>query len=336
MAANRQRLPRAAEASPSLVDSPPGRIDDESAHAAAIPWIEITTRVAPVDVDLVAEALREFAPDGVSIEPGIRTSDHRDFAYVYLNEPTLLRACVRAPFGEPQRRALRRRIRALPLSTPPSRVRYTALRTTDWSEEWKRFFHVLRVGRLVVRPSWEEVSALPGEVVIDLDPGAAFGTGQHETTRLCLAALDSHMRTGMRVLDIGTGSGILAIAAARLGAASVLAIDIDATAVEVARENVDRNAVGHIVEVEGGSLDSAHRQSAVGSDLIVANISSQTVLALLPTIAQALRSESGIAVLSGFISAAAEGIENAAREQGLEALGTTADGEWRCLVARKA
>jgi ribosomal protein L11 methyltransferase len=217
------------------------------------------------------------------------------------------------------------------------------LRTTDWSDEWKRFFHVLRVGRLVIRPSWESVAVAPGELLIDLDPGAAFGTGQHETTRLCLAALDEHLRPGVHVIDVGTGSGILAIAAARLGAASVLALDIDAGAVAVARENVARNGVDAVVTLAAGPLDdhSLAPPASAGSTeprmragLVVANISSQTVIDLLPTIAGSL-SPSGLSVLSGFTDATVAAIEAAVRAAGLTPLTTTADGEWRCLVAQK-
>jgi ribosomal protein L11 methyltransferase len=297
-------------------------------------WIEITLRVPPAQSELIAGVLQELAPDGVSIEPAIRTSDMRDFAYEYLDAPTLLRACVRAPFHEAQRRALRRRLDALGLQSPPGRIRYSALRTTDWSEEWKRFFHVLRVGRLVVRPSWEEFDAGPDDLVIDLDPGAAFGTGQHETTRLCLAALEAHLRPRMRVIDVGTGSGILAIAAARLGAASVLALDIDASAIDVARESIARNAVDEVVSLMVGSL-SDDPDSATAADLILANISSQTVLALLPAISETLAPD-GRAILSGFIEEAAAGIEAAARATGLHTLATSADGEWRCLVVRRS
>jgi ribosomal protein L11 methyltransferase len=296
-------------------------------------WIEITLHVGRADAELIADIVREFAPDGVSIEPAIRTSDHRDFAYEYLDAPTILRACVRAPFDGAERRALRRRLSALPVSAPVGRIRYKALRTTDWSEEWKRFFHVLRVGRLVVRPSWEEVDIAPAELVLDLDPGAAFGTGQHETTRLCLAALDAQLRPGMHVIDLGTGSGILAIAAARLGAASVLALDTDPQAIEVARENVARNNVERAVRLRVGSVGD-DSDPVVSADLIVANISSQTLLALLPAIAAALVPE-GLAILSGFIEPAAAGIDAAARGSGLVSLTVGAENEWRCLVAQK-
>jgi ribosomal protein L11 methyltransferase len=298
-------------------------------------WIEIVARVAPPDVDAVAEVLGEVAPDGISIEPAIRTLDHDNFQYELLDEPTVLRACVLAPFGESQRRALRRRIAALPLSARVPPLLYAPVRTTDWSEEWKRFFHVLRVGRLVVCPSWEEAEARPGDLVIDLDPGKAFGTGQHETTRLCLAALDAHLRPGMRVLDVGTGSGILAIAAVLLGATQVQGIDIDVEAVEVARANVERNGVSSQVSLAAGSLGDAWPwPESARADLVVANISSLAAVALLPACAVALP-DGGLWVGSGFIESAAPTIEAAVRAAGLRPIATTAEADWRCIVAVK-
>ena len=295
-------------------------------------------RVWPVDVDAVADVLGEFAPDGVSIEPVIRTLDHDNFVYEYLDAPSLLRSCLAAPFDAMSRRALRRRLTALSLSAPLGRLRYADVRTTDWSDEWKRFFHVLRVGRLVVRPSWEEVEAAPGDLVIDLDPGAAFGTGQHETTRLCLAALDTYLRPGMHILDVGTGSGILSLAAARLGAATIRAIDIDAEAVEVARENVRRNGVENLVILATGSLGPDWPwpgSAAATADLVVANISSNAAIALLPACAETLRPD-GLWIGSGFIESAYGTVVAAVRAAGLRPIATTADGDWRCLIAMKA
>ena len=114
----------------------------------------------------------------------------------------------------------------------------------DWAEAWKQQYHLLRVGRrIVIVPAWEAYAPAPGEVVIRLEPGMAFGTGLHPTTRLCLEALEAHLAPGCTVLDVGTGSGVLAIAAAKLGARSVLALDADPVAVSVARENVALNGV---------------------------------------------------------------------------------------------
>jgi ribosomal protein L11 methyltransferase len=299
-------------------------------------WLELTLRAHPEDVDPVVDVLRDFAPDGVSIEPAIRTLDHDNFAYEYLDEPSLLRACIPAPFSEAQRRALRRRLASLQLNRPLGRLHYAPVTTNDWSEEWKRYFHVLRVGRIVVRPSWEPFDPAPDDIVIDLDPGKAFGTGQHETTRLCLAALEAHLKPGMHVLDVGTGSGILAIAAARLGAASVRACDIDSETLEVARANFARNDA-HSIALATGSLgaDWSWPEPAAGSaDLLVANISSNAVIALVPAAAEALRA-GGIYIASGFIANAQSRVEAAARAAGLEPFATTEDGEWRCLVATK-
>lgn len=306
-----------------------------TAPASPPQWLEIVVRAMPDDVYAVAEVLGEFAPDGISIEPAIRTLDHDNFQYELLDEPTLLRACVLAPFDASRRRALRRRIGALVLSAPLPPLRYAPVRTTDWSEEWKRFFHVLRVGRLVVQPSWEQAEARPGDLVIDLDPGKAFGTGQHETTRLCLAALEAHLRPGMRVLDVGTGSGILAIAAVLLGAVHVDGIDIDAEAVEVARANVARNGVAERIALAAGSLGDAWPWAdAPRADLVVANISSLAAIALLPACVAALP-DGGIWIGSGFIESAAPSIEAAARGAGLRPIAVTAEADWRCLVAVK-
>src|SRR5690606_26457499 len=125
----------------------------------------------------------------------------------------------------------------------------------DWANAWKEHYRVLRVGeRIVVVPSWLEYEAAPGDVVLQLDPGMAFGTGLHPTTQLCLRLLERYARPGLRTLDIGTGSGILAIAAAKLGAGPILALDNDPVAVGVAAENTARNGVADLVSAAEGSL----------------------------------------------------------------------------------
>ena len=298
-------------------------------------WVEVTARVAPADVEVVADALREAGAEAVSIEPAIRISDDADFAYDLLDAPSIVRASLAAPFEASQRRALRRRLDALVLATPLDRLRYADLEDRDWSEEWKRFFTVLRVGRLVVRPSWEPYEAAPGEVVIDLDPGSAFGTGQHETTRLCLGALQSVVTPGVEVLDVGAGSGILAIAAARLGVRSVRALDNDLSTVAVARENAARNGVASVVHAEAGSLGAGWpwpEAARASADVVVANISSTVMAALMPEVASALR-PGGRFVGSGFTAPGGEAVEAAARAAGLRIDGSEWDGEWGCLLA---
>ena len=299
-------------------------------------WVEVTVRVAPADVELVADALREVAPAGVAIEPAILLSDDANFAYEELDAPSTLRACVEAPWEARERDALRYRVAALPLSAPPPPLVFRDVRARDWAEEWKRYWSVWRSGgRIVVRPSWEPYRARPGELVIELDPGEAFGTGQHETTRLCLGALERHVRRGARVLDVGAGSGILAIAAARLGAARVLGVDIDAGTPAVARANAIRNGVAARARFAAGSLGDAWpwRERAERSfDLVVANISSPVIVDLLPQIVAALR-PGGLFLGSGFIDANEADVSAAVAAAGLRVLRVDAGGEWRCLVA---
>jgi ribosomal protein L11 methyltransferase len=204
-----------------------------------------------------------------------------------------------------KRRALRRDLRALSLHCPLPRLRGRRVREEDWAHAWKRFFRVERIGRrLVVCPSWRRHRPAPGEVVLRLDPGMAFGTGQHPTTRLCLALLEDYVRPDARVLDVGTGSGILAIAAALLGASEVLALDIDPVAVRVAEANAAANGVGERVRVLQGTLDG--RGPASGRyDCIVANISAEATLEMAPALVAALRA-GGVAIVSGITAGRAE------------------------------
>jgi len=305
-------------------------------------WVEVSVRVAPPDAESVAGLLGVLAGSGAVIEPAIRPSDGEDFAYELLETASAVRAFFVAPLSAAERRSLRRRLAGLPLSAPLRRLRYAEVEERDWSEEWKRLFDVLHVGeRLVLRPSWRPYAPARGDLVIDLDPGRAFGTGQHATTRLCLLALEGHVRAGDHVIDVGAGSGVLAIAAARLGARSVRALDVDAEAVSVARENVARNGVDDVVHVAAGSLGDAGQGAAgvslaatqLPADLVVLNISSSVLVALMEEVVRALR-PGGLLVGSGFIDEAAAEVRSAAVAAGLQPLRVDADEEWRCIVAR--
>ena len=304
-------------------------------------WFEATARVAPADVDAVADAMREAGAEGVAIEPALLISDSADFAYEELDAPSLLRATFPRALPPAARRALRRRIDALPLSAPVSRLRYAQVGAQAWASEWQRFYHVQHIGlRLVVRPSWEPYAVQPGEVVVELDPGTAFGTGQHETTRLCLAAVERVM-AGLEapdVLDVGAGSGILSIAALKLGARFARAIDVDAETPAIARENARLNGVAASIECAAGSLEGAwpwpDAPARASADLLLCNISSTVVLALMRACADALR-PGGVAVLSGFVARDANEVREAAIAAGLRPLALDAEGEWRCLVALK-
>lgn len=299
-------------------------------------WVEVVARVLPADVELVAAVLHELAPDGVSIEPVIEVSERDDFVYHEPELPGVVRASLPAPFPAAARRRLRRRLTALPLSASLPPLRYRLLRDEDWAGAYRQHFQLLHVGeRLIVRPPWEPYEARAGELVIELDPGHAFGTGQHASTRLALRLIERHCHPGVAVLDLGTGSGILAIAAAKLGAGEVRALDIDPHAVQAARENVRRNGVGGIA-VAVGSLaeqwpwsDRPHE----GADLAIVNIAWAVIIDLLPELKALLRPR-GVLIGSGFSERTADAVEAALTGAGLHVIDSVDEGEWRAVAAQ--
>jgi ribosomal protein L11 methyltransferase len=314
--------------------------------AEAERWIEVRVAVPLADAEAVADALGALAAGGASIEPTLLLDDRRDFEYELDDSaPAQVRAWLAAPPSseagddadaeQGARAAVDAALAtlALPAGVEPT---LTLVEPPDWAEEWRRFYRPLRIGRrLLLCPPWDRPPPAPGEVTIVLDPGHAFGTGQHESTRLCLAALERQLVPGADVLDLGTGSGVLAVAAARLGAASVRALDVDAEAVGVARESAARNGVTGRVVAAVGSLgaswpwDAPARDSA---DLALANISQPVLCELAPDLAAALR-PGGVLIAAGYLARDAPTVGAALVAAGLRTLRVEAEGEWRCHVA---
>lgn len=202
----------------------------------------------------------------------------------------------------------------------------------DWSNAWKEFFHVDRVSRrIVTKPTWEPYSPQEGDCVIELDPGMSFGTGQHETTRGCLRFLDSLTATAgstpMSFLDLGCGSGILSIAAAKLGCRPVHAIDIDEDAVRIARENIEANACGPVVSVATG--DVAQLAPARVADIVAANILAPVLIEHAAVIGAAVAS-AGHLLLAGILTSQYPGVRAAYQAIGFQECEIATDGEWTC------
>jgi len=205
------------------------------------------------------------------------------------------------------------------------------LATEDWAEAWKRHYHTLRIGqRIVVAPSWEEPSLGPGDVLIKLDPGMAFGTGTHPSTQLILRLLERMLHPGDVMLDVGTGSGILAIAAVKLGASRVIATDIDPEAVRTAEENARLNQVREKLTL---LVDSAPKAGTY--PLVAANILADVIARLLlhENLADRVAPD-GILLLSGIIQQRREVVELALRATGMAVIDVAEDGDWLAIAAR--
>lgn len=220
-------------------------------------------------------------------------------------------------------------IRTLGLGTI-EQPQFNWVQDEDWANNWKAYFKPTKVGeRLVVIPSWEPYELQEGELPLHLDPGMAFGTGTHPTTALCMRQLEGIVKEGARVLDVGTGSGILAIAAARLGADEVHAIDIDGVAVEVARENAAKNGVtislaqGELAQVEEG-----------GYDVVIANIIASIIIEILPEAVPRLK-EGGYFLCSGIIAEKKEQVLKAITENWLLPKAIKEEAGWVSILAVK-
>jgi len=232
----------------------------------AISWLEIAVEVAGVDSEVAADVMRQACRGGVAIELSWRLDRELDAYVVDDDGPAVVKGYLPAgKDSERVRKAMRLALKMAPVQSLPRWRRARRLRESSWRDSWKKHFGVQRVGRaLVVAPSWVRYRLKDGaqtggrlpETLIRIDPGMAFGTGQHPTTAMCLRALEDLVRPGMRVLDLGCGSGILAIAAAKLGAARVLALDIDPLAVKATRQNAAANGVAHLIEAREGTLEA--------------------------------------------------------------------------------
>ena len=194
-----------------------------------------------------------------------------------------------------------------------TRIETVSIADQDWGENWKRFFKPVEVGsRFVVKPPWHSVRLKRSQISINITPGMAFGTGTHATTKLCIRALEKRIKGGgISVLDVGTGSGILAIASAKLGADEVWGIDIDGVAVKDARENVKRNGVSGIVRIRKGSLGDVQKRFAV----VVANIDKRSLKKMRGPLFRHLKSQ-GFLILSGILEQEGDGIRQHYMEAG--------------------
>jgi ribosomal protein L11 methyltransferase len=295
-------------------------------------YIEIIAGVAARDAESAADALRAATGRDVWIETPFTQPDLESDAVVDAAAPVRVHAYARdAAAGAGARSALAAAGIVAELSVQ-------RVAEEDWAEAWKEHFHVERYGRcIVVVPSWREYAPSPGDAVVHLDPGMAFGTGQHETTRMCLEALEDAVRPGARVLDAGCGSGILSLAAARLGASEVLAVDLDPDCIRVTRENVAKNGLASVIRPGHGSLGNAWpfvEPADARFDVVVANIIARVIVELAVPLVRALK-PGGTLIVSGVIAAREHEVVAALTAAGATIASIRAMGEWRCIIATR-
>jgi ribosomal protein L11 methyltransferase len=310
-------------------------------------WIELTVTCDPEAVEAVSEILSRVAPGGLSVEPGFTLLDEGLGAVVDPTAPATVRAYLAARDARVGREAVATVDRALGHLQAfglrdIGQLRMQVVHESDWAAAWKRHVGVVRIGRrIVIRPTWRRHRRRAGDVVIAMDPGMAFGTGLHPTTRLCLAGIERWADEGLlasgrardgraRLLDVGCGSGVLAVAAGLLGAGELVGVDTDPIAIEATVANARRNRVARRLRAWRGTLPTG----AGPFDLVAANLVASLLVALAGDLAAELQPGGRLLASGIFVDREAD-VRTAFEGVSLQVLRRDAEGEWVALEARR-
>lgn len=311
-------------------------------------WIEIAIHTTTMGADIVSEQMMLEGAEGTAIEDRADIPDpSKPSGYWELIDQSLIESMpidvlVKAWFkadeklsdriGGLKARMIQLADLNLSLDLGSLSLDTQHVEESDWAEVWKKFYKPFRAGKtLVVKPSWEPYPATPEDKVIEIDPGMAFGTGTHETTGMCLTLIEDYLKPGMKVIDVGTGSGILAIGASMLGGKDVLAIDIDPMAVRVATENVAHNNLADQIRVVEGDLLHHVNETC---DLCVANIIADVICFLCGPLKGHI-SGGGFFICSGIIKERETDVTDALTKAGYNIIEIRRKGEWVAVVSTK-
>ncbi|MBC2576519.1 50S ribosomal protein L11 methyltransferase [Peptostreptococcus canis] len=312
-------------------------------------WIEVTIKTTTEAVEAITNILYENGAQGAMIE------DPKDFYFQKKNEydwdyveeevfkldPENENIVIIKTYISEEKNVLKFmeniRIRINELSEfgidiGKGEISTESVKEEDWANNWKQYYKPTKIGNnIVIKPEWEEYSPREDDIIIEMNPGMAFGTGNHETTNMCVSNLEKFVKKDSTVFDIGCGSGILGITAAKLGAKEVLGIDIDEVAVKVANENIQKNNVQSVMKaIQGNLADDIDKNKK--PDIVVANIIADIIIILAKDVKEFLKKD-GIFISSGIIHAKIHEVVDALEQNGFNILEVQKKGEWACIIA---
>ena len=307
-------------------------------------WCEISIQTSHEAVELIAEIFRDLGASGVVIEDPELVNDYItsgkwDYTDIPIAKETevVVEKAYLPVNGELEGRiqTLQQEIKALEsrgVNTAPAALTTAELQDEDWSDTWKQYFHTEKPGeRVVIKPTWEEYAPQGDEVVIELDPGAAFGTGTHATTSMCIRQLEKLVKPGMTVFDVGTGSGILSIISAKLGATNIQAVDYDDSVLKIVEENLEQNNVQDIISVAQSDLmQNVHGKA----ELVIANIIADIIIRLFDQLDEHLE-QGGTLLTSGIIEDRIEDVLAAAEKHGYGVVERLENKGWTCITFKR-